>query len=275
MDSERSEAGEPAEPTHTPEEQAAFDERVGEMADYVHLLEAHDQALSEEMYAQQHEAAASAAPGLDRLRATDRVEERWYGIRQPVWWAIGVLLVGILVAVIAFYGGGDRGASRSTDSGGGDEAVAGAADPGPSGGPVGAAEAAEDGVVAGTWVIYADEAMAIPMYELTFQPNGSAVWISAPEDPNIQWVLDSWSYTQEGSSVEIELVQRITDARFGVDEPSNTRFHLTFQDGVMTGTMEQDTFGYETVGDTAGTVYRYGYQESVITPYAVPKPEVD
>jgi len=120
MDPEHDQTEEPVERTHTPEERAALSERIGEMVGYVNLLEAHDQALGDEMRAEQQQAEAAAATELDRSLAAHRVERWWQDIRQPVWWAIGVLLIGIVLAVIAFIGGG----SDTTPATGGSEGAA-------------------------------------------------------------------------------------------------------------------------------------------------------
>ena len=134
MDRDYDETQEPVERTHTPEERAAFQERVSEMVGYVNLLEAHDQALTEDMRAEQEQAEAAATTELDRALAAHRVERRWHDIRQPVGWAIGVLLIGIVLAVIAFYGGGSGATSPADESDEvGESVVAPAADEGSAG----------------------------------------------------------------------------------------------------------------------------------------------
>lgn len=123
MDREHEEAEAPTVQAHTPEERAALHERVSEMVGYVNLLEAHDQALDEEMRAERERAQAAAPNEVEGILAASRVERGWRETRQPLWWAIGVLLIGIVLAVIAFIGGG----SDATSSTSGSDGAAGAA----------------------------------------------------------------------------------------------------------------------------------------------------
>jgi len=133
MDREHDEAEAPAERAHTPEERAALHERVSEMVGYVNLLEAHDQALDEEMRAEREQAQAAAPNEVEGILAASRVERGWRETRQPVWWAIGVLLIGIVLAVIAFIGGGsDTMSSTSGSDDAGAAAVEQSDDEGPS-----------------------------------------------------------------------------------------------------------------------------------------------
>ena len=260
-------------PEHTPEEEAAFNERVGEMAGYAELLSLEDQGLAEEERAEKDRFTQGIDDPIVRSQERDRVEERYSVRRSRIWWAIGIILAVILLAVGAFYftSGEDltagSSASGESDAAGTDAEQASADVPGGAVSEPG--EVTSDGVVSGTWIVYADEAKSMALYELTFQPNGAAVFL--PEAPPIEYTTDSWSYTQDGESVEVEIKQHVSDPEFGVNEPSDAWLHLTLTDGVMTGTWEQDVVGYETVGDTAGTVYRHGVQEMGTVVYAEPQ----
>lgn len=231
--------------TRTDRDKADLDAEVREMAGYVDLLSAHEQALIDEESAEKDLVMQRTGLGADRWAEIDRVEERHYDRRVWVGVLIGLLLLAIIVTVGAFY-----------VTGGSDER--------------GQTPPAASGSLSGTWIVYSDESKTLPLYELTFAPNGEATCL-IESGSTIDYQVDSWSYTEDGARVEVFIEQRIVDSAFGVDERSDSWFSLARADGVMTGTWKQDVFGYETVGANAGTVYRNGIQEMSGTVHAQPK----
>jgi hypothetical protein len=233
---------------HTPEEIAAFNERVETIDGFTHLLRADLDVASQELRVEEDEEA---------------LERGHWKVRRLINLLI-TLLVALVLVVAAFYLTG----TDYTALLGGGKGPERAADPAPESRGAASDESVTDGRVSGTWRVYFDDTRALPVFDLTFQPSGPATYLPQAEGPVVS--VDSWEYTENGDAVEVALKLRTVDVRYGVDFTTDAWLRLTRDGRAMRGAYEQHIIGYETEGDAPGTLHDNGIQAVAESLYAEP-----
>jgi hypothetical protein len=153
-------------------------------------------------------------------------------VNALVWLVIVIIFVALLVPAIRNQveelAGGGNGPTRD------------ASDVRSPGG-TGELPTADTGSLSGTWRVFKDESESVPVFDLTFQPDGAAVLLLQSA---IRGTVEDWSYTEDGSSVEVALTFRYNAKDGGVYTPHGW-LHLTRNGGEMRGSYSGEDYLYE------------------------------